>query len=142
MTSHEYRCYNNSQLYCFVAIDRTRKLALAPLVLKANLETVREFLELLLEAVRYKIHAILIDNGGRSAEQPRNCDSLMFSKMGFDLICEANGINYPLTKPDWCDRVWRFTQSKHTRYGRSQPHQGDRWRSCHYNRHSIPCVKH
>ena len=88
------------KLYLFVAIDRTSKFAVARLVEKANRKTAWEFLEHLLDAVPYKIHTILTDNGIQFAEQPRNRDSITFRKMRFDLICEANGIEHRLTKPN------------------------------------------
>ena len=88
------------KLYLFVAIDRTSKFAVAQLVEKANRKTAWEFLEHLLEAVPYKIHTILTDNGIQFAEQPRNRTSATFRKMRFDLICEANDIEHRLTKPN------------------------------------------
>ena len=88
------------KLYLFVAIDRTSKFAVAQLVEKANRKTAWEFLEHLLEAVPYKIHTILTDNGIQFAEQPRNRNSVTFRKMRFDLICEANDIEHRLTKPN------------------------------------------
>ncbi|TDX22220.1 integrase-like protein [Rhodovulum visakhapatnamense] len=60
------------KLYLFVAIDRTSKFAIAQLVEKADRRTAWEFLERLLEAVPYRIHTILTDNGIQFAEQPRN----------------------------------------------------------------------
>ena len=54
---------NEGKLYLFVAIDRTSKFAVAKLVDKANRKTAWEFLEAVLEAVPYKIHTILTDNG-------------------------------------------------------------------------------
>ena len=88
------------KLYLFVAIDRTSKFAVARLVEKANLKTAWEFLEHLLEAVRYKTHTILTDNGIQFAEQPRNRDSITLRKMRFDMIYEANDIEHRLTKPN------------------------------------------
>ncbi len=40
-----------------------------------------------------------MDNGIQFAEQPWNRNSVMFRKMCFDLICEANGIDHRLTMP-------------------------------------------
>ena len=73
----------------FVAIDRTSKFAVAQLVEKANRKTAREFLELLLETVPYRIHTILtelpmvaplvretIGDGIQFAEQPRNRNTI------------------------------------------------------------------
>ena len=54
---------NEGKLYLFIAIDRTSKFAVAQLVKKANRKTAREFLETVLEAVPYKVHTILTDNG-------------------------------------------------------------------------------
>ena len=93
--------------------DRTSKFAVAQLVEKANRKTAWEFLELLLDAVPDNIHAILTElpiegaigsspmgDGIQFAEQPRNRNSVTFRKMRFDLICEANGIEHRLTKPN------------------------------------------
>jgi len=91
---------NEGKLHLFVAIDRTSKFAVAQLVEKANRKTAWEFLEHLLEAVPYQIHTILTDNGIQFAEQPRNRNSVTFRKMRFDMICEANGIEHRLTKPN------------------------------------------
>lgn len=50
-------------LHLFVAIDRSSKFAVAPLVEKANRKTAWEFLEYLLEALPFKIHKILTPLG-------------------------------------------------------------------------------
>ncbi len=88
------------RLYLFVAIDRTSKFAVARLVERATRRTAWEFLETVLEAVPYKIHTILTDNGIQFAEQPRNRDKPYSRPMRFDLICAANGIEHRLTKPN------------------------------------------
>ncbi len=88
------------KLYLFVAIDRTSKFAVAQLVQKADRKTAWEFLELLLDAVPYRIHTILTDNGIQFAEQPRNRNTAYSRQMRFDMICEANGIEHRLTKPN------------------------------------------
>jgi len=51
------------KLYLFVAIDRTSKFAYAELHDRANRHTATTFLKALLEAVPYKVHTILTDNG-------------------------------------------------------------------------------
>ena len=51
------------KLYLFVAIDRTSKFAFAQLHPAANVKTAVNFLEALIEAVPYKIHTVLTDNG-------------------------------------------------------------------------------
>ena len=97
-----------------MAIDRTSKFAVAQLVEKADRKTAWEFLELLLEAVPYQIHTILTDNhcpagdlqsksaerGIQFAEQPRNRNTNISRPMRFDMICEANGIEHRLTRPN------------------------------------------
>ena len=101
------------KLYLFVAIDRTSKFAVAQLVEKANRKTAWEFLELLLEAVPYRIHTILTEravegaigsspmaSGIQFAEQPRNRNTILSRPMRFDMICDANGIEHRLTKPN------------------------------------------
>ncbi|WP_386630094.1 IS481 family transposase [Sulfitobacter geojensis] len=91
---------NEGKLYLFVAIDRTSKFAVAQLVDKANRKTAWEFLEAVLEAVPYKIHTILTDNGIQFCEQPRNRNTAYSRPMRFNMICEANGIEHRLTKPN------------------------------------------
>lgn len=89
-----------SKLYLFVAIDRTSKFAVTQIVDKANRKTAWEFLEYLLKAVPYHIHTILTDNGIQFAEQPRNRNTIYSRPMRFDMICDANGIEHRLTKPN------------------------------------------
>jgi len=88
------------KLYLFVAIDRTSKFAVAQLVEKADRRTAWEFLEAVMEAVPYKIHTILTDNGIQFADQPRNRDKAYSRPMRFDIVCKANGIEHRLTKPN------------------------------------------
>jgi hypothetical protein len=47
----------------FVAVDRTSKLAFVELHEKATTAVSRDFLLRLIEAVPYKIHTVLTDNG-------------------------------------------------------------------------------
>jgi transposase InsO family protein len=54
----------------------------------------------MLEAVPYQVHTILTDNGIQFAEQPRNRNTIHSRPMRFDMICEANGIEHRLTKPN------------------------------------------
>lgn len=89
-----------SQLYLFVAIDRTSKFAVTQLVEKANRRTAWEFLERLLEAVPYRIYTILTDNGIQFADQSRTPNTAWSRQMRFDMICEANDIEHRLTKPN------------------------------------------
>ncbi len=57
------------KLYLFVGIDRTSKFPVARLVAKADRKTAWEFLQHMLEAVRYRVHTVLTDNGIQFAEQ-------------------------------------------------------------------------
>jgi len=88
------------KLYLFVGIDRTSKFAVTQLVEKADRKTAWEFLQQMLEAVPYQVHTILTDNGIQFAEQPRNRNTAYSRPMRFDMICEANGIEHRLTKPN------------------------------------------
>jgi hypothetical protein len=88
------------KLFLFVGIDRTSKFAVAQLVATADRKTAWEFLEHLLEAVPYQVHTILTDNGIQFAEQPRNRNTIYSRPMRFDMICDANGIEHRLTKPN------------------------------------------
>ena len=51
------------RLYLFVAIDRTSKLAFTELHEKATRRVAADFLLHLINAVPYKIHTVLTDNG-------------------------------------------------------------------------------
>lgn len=88
------------KLFLFVGIDRTSKFAVTQLVEKADRKTAWEFLQYMLEAVPYQVHTILTDNGIQFAEQPRNRNTAYSRPMRFDMICEANGIEHRLTKPN------------------------------------------
>jgi transposase InsO family protein len=54
----------------------------------------------MLKAVLYQVHTVLTDNGIQLAEQPRNRNTTCSRPMRFDMICEANGIEHRLTKPN------------------------------------------
>ncbi len=54
----------------------------------------------MLEAVPYQVHTDLTDNRIQFAEQPRNRNTIYSRPMRFDMICEANGIEHRLTKPN------------------------------------------
>ena len=90
------------KLYLFVAIDRTSKFVFAQLHEKANRPTAVVFLEALLEAVPYRLHTILTDNGIQFADLPRNRDgwTARYRAHRFDQICRQNGIEHRLTKPN------------------------------------------
>ena len=90
------------KLYLFVAIDRTSKIAFAKLEHEANRLTATAFLEALIEAIPYKIHTVLTDNGIQFAYLPknRNGPTAQFATHMFSLRCRQNGIEHRLTKPN------------------------------------------
>ncbi len=58
--------------YLSIAIDRTRKFAVAQPIENADRRTAREFLLQLLEIASNRLHTILTDDGIQFADQPRN----------------------------------------------------------------------
>ena len=89
------------KLYLFVAIDRTSKFAYAELHDRANRQTATAFLEALIEAVPYKVHTILTDNGIQFCDLPRHRSgpTARWRTHMFDLMCRQHGIEHRLTKP-------------------------------------------
>ena len=90
------------KLHLFVAIDRTAKLAFARLYEEANRRTAMEFLDAVIEAVPYKIHTVLTDNGIQFSELPknRNGPNARYRMHPFLRLCRENGIGHRLTKPN------------------------------------------
>ena len=90
------------KLHLFVAIDRTSKYTFARLMQKATTATAKAFLDELLEAVPYKIHTVLTDNGIQFADLPKNRNGPTASRRGhaFDRTCSGHGIEHRLTKPN------------------------------------------
>jgi predicted transposase YbfD/YdcC/transposase-like protein len=98
------------KLYMFVAIDRTSKFAFVELHEKARTATSRDFLLRLIEAVPYKIHTVLTDNGiqfttpgGGGSAVPLIKQALAngerFWAHAFELACARNDIDHRTTKP-------------------------------------------
>jgi transposase InsO family protein len=90
------------KLFLFVAIDRTSKFAFAKLAEKANRVTASAFLTALIEAVPYKIHTVLTDNGIQFTFPPRYADgpTARYATHMFDMRCREHGIEHRLTKPN------------------------------------------
>lgn len=88
------------KLYLFVAIDRTSKFAFVQLVKKANRVTASAFLVALIEAVPYKIHTVLTDNGIQFRYPPRyaNGPTARYMTHMFDMRCRESGIEHRVTK--------------------------------------------
>ena len=83
------------KLYLFVGIDRTSKFAYAQLHIEATRATAKSFLEELIQAVPYKIHTILTDNGIQFTNRERDRMAFMTP---FDRVCHKHGIEHRLTK--------------------------------------------
>jgi transposase InsO family protein len=90
------------KLYLFVAIDRTSKFGVVELVAKADMRAAAAFLEELVEAVPYRIHTVLTDNGIQFADLPKNRQgpTARFRRHPFDRTCYVHGIEHRLTKPN------------------------------------------
>ena len=104
------------KLHLFVAIDRTSKFAFARLHERATRRVAADFLHALVEAVPYRVHTVLTDNGTRftdtlpvddDPEAEAAVDALRAARgeprlwrvHAFDHACEEHGIEHRLTKP-------------------------------------------
>jgi hypothetical protein len=89
-------------LYLFVSIDRTSKFAFAELHQKATMRVAVDFLKALIEAVPYRIHIVLTDNGIQFADLPkkRAKPTAMWRRHPFDRTYQLHGIEHRLTKPN------------------------------------------
>ena len=83
------------KLRLFVAIDRTSKLALARLVESAGKMEAADFLRELIEAVPYRIHTVLTDNGVQFTARKQD---IWDSRHIFDRVCDEHAIEHRLTK--------------------------------------------
>jgi len=83
------------KLRLFVAIDRTSKFAFVRLVESAGKMEAAQFLRDLTEAVPYRIHTVLTDNGVQFT--PRKQD-IWDSTHIFDRVCEQHDIEHRLTQ--------------------------------------------
>ena len=83
------------RLYLFTAIDRTSKFAYAQLHPEATRATAKSFLECLIDAVPYKIHTILTDNGIQFTNRKQDIMAFMTP---FDRVCLKHDIEHRLTK--------------------------------------------
>ncbi|WP_458098487.1 IS481 family transposase [Roseomonas sp. WA12] len=83
------------KLRLFVAIDRTSKFAFVRLVPSAGKMEAAEFLRELIEAIPFRIHTVLTDNGVQFT--PRKQD-IWDTEHIFDRVCRQHGIEHRLTK--------------------------------------------
>lgn len=98
------------KLYLFVAIDRTSKFAFTQLHERATTRIAADFLRALIQAVPYKVHTVLTDNGIHFTDprgqgwRPSEIKEMMLRKErfrahAFELACAQNDIDHRLTKP-------------------------------------------
>jgi transposase InsO family protein len=99
------------KLYMLVAIDRTSKFAFAELHERATRRIAADFLRRLIDAVPYRIHTILTDNGTHFTDptgdgwRPADIKRMLANKEpfrchAFELACAQNDIDHRLTKPN------------------------------------------
>jgi len=88
------------KLYLYVAIDRTSKFAFVQVVRKTGRTSASAFLEALIEAVPYKIHIVLTDNGVQFTFPRRYADgpTARYVTHMFGMRCQENDIEHRLTK--------------------------------------------
>jgi transposase InsO family protein len=83
------------KLRLFVAIDRTSKFAFVRLIESAGKMEAAQFLRALIEAVPYRIHTVLTDNGIQFTSRARD---IWDGDHIFDRVCREHGIEHRLTK--------------------------------------------
>lgn len=88
------------KLCLYVAIDRTSKFAFVQVVERTGRSSASAFLEALIDAVPYKIHTVLTDNGIQFTFPPRykGGPTARYMTHMFDMRCRENGIEHRLTK--------------------------------------------
>jgi transposase InsO family protein len=82
--------------YLFVAIDRTTKFVYAELFEQMTRKSAVDFLEATLNALPYRIHTILTDNGIQFAKK---AGTEVDRVHPFDALCDQHNIEHRLTKP-------------------------------------------
>jgi transposase InsO family protein len=99
------------KLYMLLAIDRTSKFAFAELHQRVTRRIAADFLRRLIEAVPYRIHTVLTDNGIHFTDtvgdgwRPDDIKRMLANKElfrchSFELACAQNDIDHRLTKPN------------------------------------------
>lgn len=88
------------KLYLYVVIDRTSKFAFVQVVRKTGRTSASAFLMALIQAMPYRIHTVLTDNGIQFTFPPRYADgpTARYMTHMFDMRCRENGIEHRLTK--------------------------------------------
>ena len=92
---------DEGKLHLFVAVDRTCKFAFVELHPAATVQIATDFLSAVIEAVPYKIHKILTDNGVQFGDMPqhRSGPTARYRVHKFDRFCLEHGIEHRFTKP-------------------------------------------
>ena len=99
------------KLYMLVAVDRTSKFAFAELHERITRRDAGNFLRRLIDAVPYRIHTVLTDNGTQFTDPKGDgwtaaevsqliAEKARFRCHGFVLACAENDIDHRLTKPN------------------------------------------
>jgi len=99
------------KLYLLVAIDRTSKFAFAELHERATRRVAADFLRRLIDAVPYRIHTVLTDNGTHFTDptgdgwRPEDIKRMLANKElfrchSFELACAQNDVDHRLTRPN------------------------------------------
>ena len=83
------------KLRLFVGIDRTSKFPFVRLVESAGKMEAADFLRELIQAVPYRIHTVLTDNGVQFTARKQD---IWDSEHIFDRVCDEHGIEHRLTK--------------------------------------------
>ena len=88
------------KLRLYVAIDFSSKFDLAQVVRKTGRRSASAFLLALIEAVPYRTHTVLTDNGIQFTFPPRYADgpTARYITHMFDMRCPKYGIEHRLTK--------------------------------------------
>ena len=107
---------SEGKLHMLVAIDRTSKFAFVELHERVSRRTAADFLRRLIEAVPYKVHTVLTDNGTHFTTPGNVCSAAkdirdaiaageLFRAHSFELACAQADIDHRLTKPrhPWTD---------------------------------------
>jgi transposase InsO family protein len=98
------------KLYRLATIDRTSKFAFIELHERATKPVSADFLKALIEAVPYKIHTVLTDNGVHFTTPGNRCSAVaeiklalqqreLFRAHAFEFACAKADIDHRLTKP-------------------------------------------
>ena len=110
--SYRHRGSSNREgkLYLLVAIDRTSKFAFVELRETVSRRDAADFLRRLIEAVPYKVHTVLTDNGTHFTDPTGGswspveiremiAEQKPFRAHAFEYACATNDVDHRLTKP-------------------------------------------